>query len=109
MYVPGLKKTIVYVMVLEDHGYDVIFNKRKDFLRNIATGQVTRIGVHVKNLYKLDAEYCATLCTKEKMVQSRDVSELWHRILDHLHHGALKIMRHISMAFSNEEIEQRDT
>ena len=40
MFVPGLKKNLVSVAVLEDRGYDVIFNKGKAFLRHIATGQL---------------------------------------------------------------------
>ena len=39
-YVPGLRKNVVSVAVLEDHGYDVIFRKGKVFLKHIATGQV---------------------------------------------------------------------
>jgi len=89
MFVLSLKKNIVSVVVLEDHGYDVIFNKGKEFLRHIAMGQVKQIRVHVENLYKLDVEDCVTLRTKTEKVQSRDVGELWHRILGHFHHGAL--------------------
>lgn len=40
MYVPGLKKNLVSVVVLEDRGYGVIFSKGKVFLRHITTGQV---------------------------------------------------------------------
>ncbi len=50
MFVSGLKKNLISVAVLEDHGYDVIFNKGKAFLRHIATSQVNKIGVNVKNL-----------------------------------------------------------
>ena len=32
MFVLGLKKNLVFVVVLEDSGYDVIFKKIKDFL-----------------------------------------------------------------------------
>ena len=39
MFIPGLKKNIIYVAVLEDRGYDVIFNKEKAFMRDIATRQ----------------------------------------------------------------------
>ena len=46
----------------------------------------------VKNLYKLEVEECVDLSTKEERVQTRDVGELWHRRLGHLHHGALKIL-----------------
>lgn len=65
MYVMSLKKNLVSISMLEDHNYDVIFSKGKDFL---ATVQLNGIGVQVKNLYKLDVEYCATLSTKEKKV-----------------------------------------
>jgi hypothetical protein len=93
MYVLGLKKNLVSVAMLEDHGYDVIFSKGKAFLHHIATGQVKWIRVRVKNLYKLDVEDCVALSTKAEKVQSRDIGELWHRRLGHLHHGALKIMQ----------------
>lgn len=54
MYVPGLKKNLVSVAMLEDTGYHVIFLKGKAFLRHIATPQVKKIGICVKNLYKLE-------------------------------------------------------
>jgi hypothetical protein len=95
--------------MLEDRGYDVIFNKGKDFLRHIAMGQVKQIGVRVKNLYKLDVEDCVALSTKAEKVQSRDVGELWHRRLGHLHHGALKIMQQISTGLPKGALEQWDT
>jgi len=68
MCVPGLKNKLVYVSTLEDRGYDVIFSKGKTFLRHINTGQVKRIGVRVKNLYKLEVEYCVALSMKSEKV-----------------------------------------
>ena len=50
MHVPGLEKILVFVAMLEDRGYDVIFSEGKVFLRHKATGQVKNIGVRVKNL-----------------------------------------------------------
>jgi len=94
MFVPGLKEKLISVEFLEDHGYDVIFNKGKAFLRHIFRGKVKKIGVHVKNLYKLDVEGCVAFCTKVKKVKSRDVGEVWHRRLGHFHHGALNIMKY---------------
>ena len=35
-YVPGLKKNLVLVTMLEDKGYDVVFSKGKAFPRHIA-------------------------------------------------------------------------
>ena len=94
MHVPSLKKNLVSVAMLEDRGYDVVFSEAKAFLCHKATRQVKKIGVHVKNLYKLDVDYCSTLMGKEDKVVSQDEGELWHRRLGHLHHGALKVMQY---------------
>ena len=79
MYVPGLKKNLVSVAMLENKGYDVVFSKGKAFLRHIAMGQTKRIGIQVKNLHKLEVDDCAALSMKEELVQIRDIGELWHR------------------------------
>lgn len=42
-------------------------------------GQVKKIEIRVKNLYKLEVEECSALRKKVERVQSRDISELWHR------------------------------
>ena len=36
-YVPGLKRNLVSIVMLEDRGYDVVFSKGKVFLRHIIT------------------------------------------------------------------------
>ena len=38
IYAHGLKKNFIFVDVLEDRGYDVVFSKEKSFLRHVATG-----------------------------------------------------------------------
>eukprot|EP00253_Pinus_taeda_P009967 PITA_09967 len=101
----GLKKNLVSVAMLEDHGYDVIFSKGKAFICHIAKGQVKKNRVWVTNLYKLDVEDCTALSTTEKKVRSRDIGELWHRILGHLHHGDLNIMQHISTGLPKGALE----
>eukprot|EP00253_Pinus_taeda_P024812 PITA_24812 len=107
MYVHRLKKDLVSVSMLEDRVYDVIFSKGKAFLRHIAMGQVKKIGIRVKNLYKLEVEECDALRTKAESVQIQDVGELWHRRLGHLHHGALKIIQHISASIPKGTLEQK--
>lgn len=62
----------------------------------------------MKNLYKWDVEDCATLSTKKNKVQIQDIGELWHRRLGHLHHGALKIMKHISRGLLEGALEEID-
>jgi hypothetical protein len=79
MHVPGLKKNLVSVAMLEDRGYDVVFSDGKAFLRHKTTGQVKKIGIRVKNLYKLEVDGCATMMGKAEKVVSRDEGELWHR------------------------------
>ena len=56
MHVSGLKNNLVSVSMLEDRGYDVVFSEGKAFLRHKAIGQVKKIWVRVKNLYKLDVD-----------------------------------------------------
>jgi len=68
MFVPGLKKNVIFVAILEDHGCEVILNKGKVFLRHITMGQAKQIRVHVNSLYKLDLEDCAALSTKQDKV-----------------------------------------
>lgn len=63
-YVPGLKKNLVSVTILEDKGYDVVLSKGKAFLRHIAMGQTKRIGIRLKNLYKLEVDDCVALSSK---------------------------------------------
>ena len=94
MHVPGLKKNLISVAMLEDKGYDVVFSEGKAFLRSKATGETRRIGVRVKNLYQLQIDDCAAMAGKAEGVVSRDEGELWHRRLGHLHHGALKILQY---------------
>ena len=58
--------------------------------------QTKRIGIRVKNIYKLEVDGCDAMMGKEEEVVSRDEGELWHRRLSHIHHGALKILQQIS-------------
>ena len=60
-------------------------------------GQTKRIGIRVKNLYKLEVDGCAAMMGKVEELVSWDEGELWHRRLGNLHHGALKILQQISI------------
>eukprot|EP00253_Pinus_taeda_P005188 PITA_05188 len=95
MYVPGLKKNLVSISMLEDKGYDVVFNLGKVFLRHIGTGQTKHIGIRSRNLYKLQVEDCVALSSKAEVVHGQDIGKLCHRRPGQLHHGALKIMQQI--------------
>ena len=45
MHVPGLKKNLISVAMLEDKGYDVVFSEGKAFLRSKTTGETRKIWV----------------------------------------------------------------
>ena len=89
----GVTKKLNFVAILEDRDYDVVLIKRKALLKYVATIKEKRVGVQVKNIYKLEVNACVTLRNKVEHLQSRDVRELRHRCMGHIHHGALKIMR----------------
>lgn len=68
MFLQGLKKSLISIAILEDRGYDLIFNKGKSFMRHINTGKVKKIGIPLKKLYKIDVEYCVALSSKAEKV-----------------------------------------
>ena len=45
IHVPGLKKNLVSIIMLEDKGYDVVFSEGKAFLRHKTTSQTKKIWV----------------------------------------------------------------
>eukprot|EP00253_Pinus_taeda_P036008 PITA_36008 len=66
MHVPGLKKNLISVAMLEDKGYDVVFSEGKAFLRSKTTRETQKIGFRVKNLYQLHVDGCATWHARQK-------------------------------------------
>ena len=56
MHVPGLKKNLILVAMLEEKGYDVVFSEGKGFLRHKAIGQVKKVGIRAKDLYRLEVD-----------------------------------------------------
>jgi hypothetical protein len=76
MHVPGLKKNLVSVAMLEDRGYDVVFSSGKSYLQHKATGQVKKIGIQVKNLYMLEVDGCSAMIGKAEKVVRWDEGEL---------------------------------
>eukprot|EP00253_Pinus_taeda_P013271 PITA_13271 len=106
MHVPGLKKNLISVAMLEDKGYDVVFSDGKAFPLSKTTGETRKIGVRVKNLYQLHVDGCSAMACKAEGVVSRDDGKLWHQRLGHLHHGALKILQQISTGLPKGTLAQ---
>ena len=102
-------KNLISVVMLEDKGYDVVFNDVKAFLRSKTTRETWKIEVRVKNLYQLQVDGSAAMACKAREVVSRDdEGELWHQRLGHLHHGALKILQQISTGLPKGTLVQSD-
>lgn len=57
MYVLGLKKKLIFVAIVEDKGYDVVFSKGKEFFKHVVIGKVKWIGVRVENIYSLEVDF----------------------------------------------------
>jgi hypothetical protein len=85
LYVPGLKKNLISVAVLEDKGYRVIFMDKKALLwsKNQELSSTIVIGVREGGLYKLLGHIQVLVHA------SVSPSELWHRRFGHLHFKAL--------------------
>jgi hypothetical protein len=79
MHVPGLKKNLVSVVMLEDKGYDVVFSSGKPYLQHKETGQVKKIGIRVKNIYMPEVDGCGAMIGKVEKVVNRDEGKLWHK------------------------------
>eukprot|EP00253_Pinus_taeda_P020979 PITA_20979 len=105
MHVPGLKKNLISVAMLEDKGYDVVF---KAFLRSKTIGETRKIGVRVKNLYQLHVDGCSVMACKAEGVVIWDDGKLWDRRLGHFHHGTLKILQQISTGLPKGTLAQSD-
>jgi len=108
MHVPGFKKNLIFVVMLEDKGYDVVFIEEKAFLRNNTIGETRKIGVRVRNLYQLHVDGCIAMACKAEGLVSWDDGKLWHKRLGHLHHGALKILQQITTRLPKGTLAQSD-
>jgi hypothetical protein len=86
MYCLGLKKNLIFVAVLEDKGYRVIFMDKKALLRppkNEELSSTIVIGVREGGFYKLPGHIQALVHA------SVSPSKLSHRRFGHLHYKAL--------------------
>jgi hypothetical protein len=76
LYVPGLKKNLVSISVLEDLAYEVFFRKGKVLMKSLRSKIVVQIGVRVKTLYMLQFGATAALNSKKHSQQGRELAEL---------------------------------
>jgi hypothetical protein len=89
LYVPGLKKNLISVSTLQDRGLEVTFRGTEVLIHpqgsSLASGQV--IGVRDGKLFRFFFHPLHALATSSD--SNRQLCELWHHRMNHLHHGAL--------------------
>jgi hypothetical protein len=90
LYVPELKKNLVSVSALEEKGYQVSFKDRRAYIkpRGLSEGFEQVIGVRKDKLYKLQFDSHYALANNNNIGDC----ELWHMLVAHLGHGALRIL-----------------
>jgi hypothetical protein len=86
LYVPGLKKNLISVPVLESKGYSVAFSKGKALLwsSNEDLSTAITIGTRESGLYKISGQVVQAL-----VHETINPCELWHMRLGHLNYNAL--------------------
>jgi hypothetical protein len=95
LYVPGMKKNLISVSTLQDRGLEVTFRGSEVLIHpqgsSLASGQV--IGVREGKLFRLFFQPLHALSASNG--NNRQLCELWHHRMAHLHHGALGGLREV--------------
>ena len=86
IYVPGLKKNLISVVVLESKGYSIAFIKGKALVwpSNGDLSSAMTIGTRESGLYKITGQVVRALA--HEMINT---CELWHRRFGHLNYNVL--------------------
>ena len=89
MYVPGQKKNLLSISVLEDKGSRVIFMDNKALLwpKNINLNFTVVIGVREGGLYKVPKNFI-----KSMIHDIVSPCELWHRSIGHIHFKVIPVL-----------------
>ena len=115
LYVPGLRKNLISMSTIEDKGYEVTFRGGQVIMypkgSSIESGKV--IGIRRGRLYRfcfqpVGALVCNVEDTTQTTSDSKDLCELWHKRMAHLHHGALSILRQITTGVPEFSTEHYD-
>jgi transposase InsO family protein len=104
LYVPGLKKNLLSISVMEDKGFEVNFQRGHVFIRpeGASSDTALQIGVWDGNLYRLQGQPIQAL-----MHTSESMYDLWHRRMVHLHHRALPLLRRMVIGMLDFNLDQR--
>ena len=93
LYVPGLKKKLVSVSMIEDRGLGVSFLDGHVHVFSKTAGPSTLVTIRARwgKLYRLLFQPQLSLAHSS----DSELCEIWHRRMAHLHHPALGLLRHM--------------
>ena len=92
LHIPCLGMNFIYVFVLQDRGYNLLFRGTNVLIKHKDWKSPITIGVRSGRLYRLQFDTPKALMSNNN---SRDLGELWHRRMGHIHHGALRFLHEI--------------
>jgi hypothetical protein len=81
----------------------VSFRANKVYIQPKGSKQAKMIGIRPRKLYRLQFESPRALINSTK-----DMGELWHKRMAHLHHGALNILKEIVIGLLELSTEHSD-
>jgi len=90
LHVPRLGMNLLSVSQLQGKGYDVFFIKEKVYVKHPSWKKKVQIRIKSNKLYRLQLESPMALIGSNG---DKDLNDLWHRRMGHLHHGALRILK----------------
>jgi len=105
LHVLGLGMNLLSVSQLQGKGYDVFFIKEKVYVKHPSWKKKVQIEIRSNRLYRLQLESPMQLIGSHG---DKDLNELWHRRIGHLHHGALGILRNTVIGVSDLSTERDD-
>ena len=77
-------------MQLQNKGYDVYFIGKRVYVKHPSWKKKAQIGVRRNKLYKLQLKSPKALIGS---TDEKDLNELWHMRMGHLHHGVLGFLK----------------
>eukprot|EP00253_Pinus_taeda_P009687 PITA_09687 len=111
LYVPGMRKNLIFISALEDRGYEVLFKGGQVlmYLRGTPADSTRVIGVRHAKVYKFAFQPLLALSSSTDRASSSELCEIWHRRMGHMYHGALKTLREITTGVPDFSTDHFDT
>lgn len=92
LHVPGMGMNSISISQLQDKGYGVYFICNIVYFKHPKWKKRAQIGTQSNRLYKLQLESPMALISNN-VDGEKELNELWHRRMGHLHQGALQMLK----------------